>query len=59
VALVAGLLVDPCVILGAAIIYGLHIADFALYSRHHLVSQAPEEEFAAIQRASAIRSSSS
>ncbi|HTU21221.1 MAG TPA: ethanolamine permease [Gemmataceae bacterium] len=53
VALVAGLLVDPRVILGAAIIYGLHIAYFALYSRHHLVAQAPEEEFAVIQQAHA------
>src|SRR5581483_562069 len=44
-ALVAGLLVDPRVIIGAAVIYGLHIAYFALYSRHHLVAQAPEEEF--------------
>jgi ethanolamine permease len=52
-ALVAGLLVDPRVILGAAVIYGLHVAYFALYSRHHLVAQAPEEEFAAIQQAEA------
>jgi ethanolamine permease len=52
-ALVAGLLVDPRVIIGAAIVYGLHIAYFALYSRHHLVAQAPEEEFAAIQKAEA------
>lgn len=51
VALVAGLLVDPRVIIGAAILYVLHIAYFALYSRHHLVARAPEEEFAAIQQA--------
>ncbi len=53
VALAAGLFVDPRVIIAAAILYGLHIAYFALYSRHHLVAQAPEEEFAAIQQAEA------
>jgi ethanolamine permease len=42
-------LVDPRVIIGAAIIYALLIAYFALYSRHHLVAGTPEEEFAAIQ----------
>jgi ethanolamine permease len=51
VALVAGFLVDPRVVIGAAIIYGLFIAYFGLYSRHHLVSGTPEEEFAAIQAA--------
>ena len=51
VALVAGFLVDPRVVIGAAVIYTLFIAYFALYSRHHLVSGTPEEEFAAIQAA--------
>ena len=51
VALVAGFLVDPRVVIGAAVIYALFIAYFALYSRHHLVSGTPEEEFAAIQAA--------
>jgi ethanolamine permease len=51
VALVAGFLVDPRVVIGAAAIYALFIAYFALYSRHHLVSGTPEEEFAAIQAA--------
>ena len=51
VALVAGFLVDPRVVIGAPIIYALFIAYFALYSRHHLVSGTPEEEFAAIQAA--------
>ena len=32
-------------------IYILFIAYFLLYSRHHLVAQAPEEEFATIERA--------
>ena len=50
-ALVAGFLVDPRVVIGAAAIYALFIAYFALYSRHHLVSGTPEEEFAAIQAA--------
>ncbi|ARS47951.1 ethanolamine transporter [Ectopseudomonas mendocina] len=50
IALVAGFLVDPKVMLGAAAIYGLFIAYFAFYSRHHLVSGTPEEEFAAIQK---------
>ena len=51
VALVAGFLVDPRVVVGAAAIYGLLVAYFALYSRHHLVSGTPEEEFAAIKAA--------
>jgi len=50
IALVAGFLVDPKVMMGTAAIYGLFIAYFALYSRHHLVSGTPEEEFAAIQK---------
>jgi ethanolamine permease len=53
VAVVAGFLVDPRVVIGAAIIYAILIAYFAFYSRHHLVAQAPEEEFEAIQRAEA------
>ena len=32
-------------------VYVLFIAYFLLYSRHHLVAQAPEEEFASIERA--------
>ncbi len=51
VALVAGFLVDPRVVIGAVVIYALFIAYFALYSRHHLVSGTPEEEFAAIKQA--------
>ena len=51
VALVAGFLVDPRVVIGAAIIYALLVGYFALYSRHHLVSGTPEQEFAAIQAA--------
>jgi ethanolamine permease len=53
VALIAGFLVDPRVVIGAAVVYAVLIAYFAFYSRHHLVAQAPEEEFEAIQKASA------
>ena len=53
VAVVAGFLVDPRVVIGAAIIYGVLIAYFAFYSRHHLVAGTPEEEFAAIEKAEA------
>ena len=51
VAVVAGFLVDPRVVVGAAVIYAILIAYFAFYSRHHLVAQAPEEEFDAIRAA--------
>ncbi|MBT5187845.1 MAG: ethanolamine permease [Kordiimonadaceae bacterium] len=53
ISLVAGYLVEPSVIIYAAIFYLLMISYFLLYSRHHLVAQAPEEEFAAIQKAEA------
>src|ERR671933_498804 len=52
-AVIAGFLVDTRVLIGAAIVYGIMIAYFAIYSRHHLVAQAPEEEFEAIERAEA------
>lgn len=52
-ALVAGFLVDITVVLYAAGFYALMIGYFLIYSRHHLVAQAPEEEFEAIQRAEA------
>ncbi len=35
----------------AAVFYAILVAYFALYSRHHLVARAPEEEFEAIARA--------
>lgn len=53
VALVAGFLVDPRVLIGGVVIYALFIAYFALYSRHHLVAGTPEQEFAAIDKDSA------
>jgi ethanolamine permease len=51
IAVVAGFLVDPRVVIGAAVIYAVLIAYFAFYSRHHLVAGTPEEELAAIQQA--------
>jgi ethanolamine permease len=36
-----------------ALVYLAAVAYFAIYSRHHLVAQAPEEEFEAIRRAEA------
>ncbi|MCH7307280.1 ethanolamine permease [Acinetobacter sp. NIPH 1852] len=48
-AVLAGFLVNPKVWLIAAGIYALFIAYFMLYSRHHLVSGTPEEEFAKVQ----------
>jgi ethanolamine permease len=50
-AIIAGFLVDPRVLIGTAVVYAIAIAYFGLYSRHHLVAQAPEEEFAAIEEA--------
>lgn len=51
IAWIAGFLVDPRVVLAAAVIYGVLTAYFALYSRHHLVSGTPEDEFSHIQKA--------
>jgi ethanolamine permease len=50
-AVIAGFLVDPRVLIGTAIVYAIMIAYFAFYSRHHLVAQAPEEEFDALEKA--------
>jgi ethanolamine permease len=43
IAVVAGFLVDPRVLIGAVIVYAVFVAYFALYSRHHLVADAPGE----------------
>ncbi|CAN5366572.1 ethanolamine permease [soil metagenome] len=45
IAMVAGFLVDPRVVIGAAVIYAIFVAYFAFYSRHHLVAGTPEENF--------------
>ncbi|MFU8926537.1 ethanolamine permease [Acinetobacter puyangensis] len=51
IAVVAGLMVDPKVWFMAAAIYVAFIAYFMFYSRHHLVSGTPEEEFAQLKAA--------
>ncbi len=51
VAVVAGFVVEPRVLLVTAVVFAIAIAYFALYSRHHIVHGAPEEEFAAIEDA--------
>ena len=50
-AVIATFIVDWRAALIMVGVYLAFIAYFALYSRHHLVAQAPEEEFATIQRA--------
>ncbi|QDY75955.1 ethanolamine permease [Streptomyces qinzhouensis] len=52
-ALVATFLVDKAAAVTALVVYGVALAYFALYSRHHLVAKAPEEEFAALAEAEA------
>ncbi|MGM8908540.1 ethanolamine permease [Psychrobacter sp. 1U1] len=51
-AVIAGLMVDPKVWFMAAGIYVIFILYFVIFSRHHLVSGTPEEEFAEIRAAS-------
>jgi ethanolamine permease len=50
-AVIATFIVDVNAALIMLGVYVLFIAYFGLYSRHHLVAQAPEEEFAMIERA--------
>ncbi|MFF3860712.1 ethanolamine permease [Streptomyces sp. NPDC002209] len=52
-ALVATFLVDKDAAFIALGVYAVALAYFALYSRHHLVASAPEEEFAALAEAEA------
>lgn len=51
VALIAGFLVDTRVLVITAVMFALAIAYFGLYSRHHIVATAPEEEFELIESA--------
>jgi ethanolamine permease len=51
VALIAGFLVDTRVLTITAGVFVVAIAYFGLYSRHHIVGTAPEEEFALIESA--------
>ncbi len=48
---VATFIVDPVAAGIMAGVYVLFVAYFGLYSRHHLVAQAPEEEFATLEKA--------
>lgn len=50
-ALIAGFLVEPRVLTITAAVFAVAIAYFGLYSRHHIVGTAPEEEFALIESA--------
>ena len=50
-AVLATFLVDPLAAGLTLVAFGLFMAYFALYSRHHLVASAPEEEFAALAAA--------
>ena len=52
-AVVATFIVDSTAALIMLGVYAAFIAYFLLYSRHHLVAQAPEEEFATIEKAEA------
>ncbi len=53
IALIAGFLVDTRVVVITAVVYAVAVAYFGLYSRHHIVGSAPEEEFAMIESAEA------
>ena len=50
-AVVATFLVDPVAAAWTLVAFLAFMAYFALYSRHHLVAAAPEEEFAALAAA--------
>jgi ethanolamine permease len=52
-ALIATFLVDTRVVAITAVVYVIAIAYFGLYSRHHIVGTAPEEEFASLEAAAA------
>jgi ethanolamine permease len=52
-AVIATFIVDVRAALITLGVYVLFLAYFGLYSRHHLVAQAPEEEFATIEKAEA------
>ena len=52
-AVIATFIVDPTAAFITLGVYVLFLAYFLFYSRHHLVAQAPEEEFATIEQAEA------
>jgi ethanolamine permease len=51
VAVVAGFLVEPRVLIITAILYAIALGYFGFYSRKHIVATAPEEEFELIESA--------
>ncbi|MDF0532433.1 ethanolamine permease [Tsukamurella sp. 8F] len=51
IAVVATFLVDPVAALLTVLAFAAFMAYFALYSRHHLVANSPDEEFAALAAA--------
>ncbi|WP_163834013.1 ethanolamine permease [Spartinivicinus ruber] len=53
IALISTFMVNLAAAAWSALFFLVLLAYFALYSRHHLVAQAPEEELAAIAKASA------
>ncbi|HEX8509576.1 MAG TPA: amino acid permease, partial [Propionibacteriaceae bacterium] len=50
-AVVATFLVDSTAALWCLLTFGVLMAYFGLYSRHHLVANSPDEEFAALAKA--------
>ncbi len=48
---IAVFFVDETAALITLAVYLAFVLYFALYSRHHLVAQSPDEEFAAVKRA--------
>ncbi|MFH5207732.1 ethanolamine permease [Antrihabitans spumae] len=50
-AVVATFLVDPVAALWTFVAFGAFMAYFGLYSRHHLVANSPDEEFAILAKA--------
>ena len=50
-AVIATFFVDEVAAGWTAVVFCVALAYFWFYSRHHLVANAPEEEFAAIQQA--------
>lgn len=50
-AVIATFLVDHVAALCCLIVFGLFMAYFGVYSRHHLVANSPDEEFAALAAA--------
>lgn len=51
IAVIATFLVDHVAALGCLLVFAAFMAYFGLYSRHHLVANSPDEEFAALASA--------